>query len=184
MKQSLALIILIILAAGCRMTRTVQDQNPAVEEHDGSLQEYIRYQEASTWILGYFTRKMMTTPPHSEWFDREYNGYHLNDAVNKLTDISKENISITIVMGSWCPDSRREVPRFIKILDFWNFPDDMITFIGVDEMKKSPIGEYPALGIERVPTFIFFRNKIEAGRIIENPVTSLEQDIVEILFRE
>lgn len=176
--------MLLTMFTGCRMTRPVPDPSPVVDEHDVIRHEYIRFQEAQTWILGYFTRSTMTAPPHSEWFEREYNGYKLNSAVNKLTDISKENINITIVMGSWCPDSRREVPRFIKILDFWHFPENMITFIGVDELKNSPLGEYTSLGIERVPTFIFFRNKIEAGRIIENPVTSLEQDIVDILTRE
>jgi hypothetical protein len=59
-----------------------------------------------------------------------------------------------------------------------------VTFIGVDNSKLSPIGEYSSLDIQRVPTFIFYKNKIEAGRIIENPVTSLEQDIINILTRE
>jgi hypothetical protein len=53
----------------------------------------------------------------------------------------------------------------------------------VDDAKKSPVGEYEGLGIQRVPTFIFYKNNIEAGRIIENPATSLEQDIVNILTR-
>ncbi len=59
-----------------------------------------------------------------------------------------------------------------------------MTFIGVDNAKLSPVGEYAGLGIERVPTFIFYKNNIEAGRIIENPVTSLEQDMVNILTKE
>ncbi len=59
-----------------------------------------------------------------------------------------------------------------------------VTFIGVDNSKLSPIGEYNSLDIQRVPTFIFYKNNIEAGRIIENPVTSLEQDIINILTRE
>ena len=84
-------------------------------------------------------------------------------------------------MGTWCPDSRREVPRFMKILDAWNFSPGMLTFIGVDNGKLSPIGEYDQLEIQRVPTFIIYKNNIEAGRIIENPVTSLEQDMVNIL---
>jgi hypothetical protein len=43
------------------------------------------------------------------------------------------------------------------------------------------VGEYDKLDIQRVPTFIFYKNNIEAGRIIENPETSLEQDMVKIL---
>ena len=84
-------------------------------------------------------------------------------------------------MGTWCPDSRREVPRFMRILDMCKFPLDKVTFIGVDNTKLSPIGDYDKLNIERVPTFIFLKNKIEVGRIIENPKTSLEQDMINIL---
>ena len=43
------------------------------------------------------------------------------------------------------------------------------------------LAEYDQLEIQRVPTFIIYKNNIEAGRIIENPVTSLEQDMVNIL---
>ena len=59
----------------------------------------------------------------------------------------------------------------------------MVTFIGVDNAKLSPVGEYDKLDIQRVPTFIIYKNNIEAGRIIENPTTSLEQDMVNILTR-
>ena len=93
------------------------------------------------------------------------------------------DITIKIVMGTWCPDSRREVPRFMRILDVWQFPASKVTFIGVDDAKLSPVGEYDKLDIQRVPTFIIYKNNIEAGRIIENPKTSLEQDMVNILTR-
>jgi thiol-disulfide isomerase/thioredoxin len=86
-------------------------------------------------------------------------------------------------MGTWCPDSRREVPRFMRVLDLWQFPVAKVTFIGVDDAKLSPVGEYVNLDIQRVPTFIIYKNNIEAGRIIENPTTSLEQDMVNILTR-
>ena len=101
-----------------------------------------------------------------------------------LTDISKDGITIKIVLGTWCPDSRREVPRFMRILDLWQFPMANVTFIGVDNAKLSPVGEYEKLDIQRVPTFIIYKNNIEAGRIIENPTTSLEQDMVNILKKE
>jgi hypothetical protein len=53
----------------------------------------------------------------------------------------------------------------------------------VDNAKLSPVGEYDKLDIQRVPTFIIYKNNIEVGRIIENPVTSLEQDMINILTR-
>jgi thiol-disulfide isomerase/thioredoxin len=140
------------------------------------------FSEQSTWVLGYFARGQITRPPHSAWFTREYDGYVINpEALEKITQIPHEGLTIRIVLGTWCPDSRKQVPRFMKIADAWQLPESSVIFIGVDDAKLSPVGEYEKLDIQRVPTFIFYKNNIEAGRIIENPVTSLEQDIVKIL---
>jgi thiol-disulfide isomerase/thioredoxin len=141
-----------------------------------------KFAEQATWLMGYFSADVFKFEPHSEWFAKEYDAYTLlPEAANKLSDIPADGITIKIVLGTWCPDSRKQAPRFMKIIDQWKFPVSEITFIGVDDAKMSPVGEYESLGIERVPTFIFYRNNIEAGRIIENPVTSLEQDMVNIL---
>ncbi len=162
-------------------------QKPAAETHPAMVQSpeaklVNKWADQTTWILGYFTRDRLTILPHSEWFVKGYDDYTFNtEAVNKLTEISMVGLSIKVVMGTWCPDSRREVPRFMKIIDTWQFPVDKITFIGVDNRKLAPIGGYDKLDIQRVPTFIFYKNNIELGRIIENPVTSLEQDMVNIL---
>ena len=185
MKRFLLLVLTAaLLLPGCRTNKTaVQSQVP--ETTAQAQQTGTNFSEQTTWVLGYFTRQQLSSPPHSEWFMKGYDEYSFNtEAVNKLTDISKEGITIKIVMGSWCPDSRREVPRFMRILDIWQFPADKITWIGVDNSKLSPVGEYESLDIQRVPTFIFYKNNVEAGRIIENPVTSLEQDIVNILVKE
>jgi hypothetical protein len=133
-------------------------------------------------VLGYFVRGQITRPPHSEWFIKGYEEYNIRaEVLDRILKIPTDGLSIKIVLGTWCPDSRKQVPRFMKIIDAWSFPEKDITYIGVDDAKISPVGEYSQLGIERVPTFIFYKNNIEAGRIIENPLTSLEQDIVNIL---
>ncbi len=173
-----------IVFAGCSPKKSLTDGKVVIDQVESAAAP-TDFHDASTWLLGYFTRQMMTRPPHSEWFQKGYDNYNVNkEAVNKLTVLSKEGVTIKIVMGSWCPDSRREVPRFMKILDTWNFPPESITFIGVDDSKFAPVGGYDKLDIQRVPTFIFYKNNIEAGRIIENPVTSLEQDMVDILTKE
>lgn len=173
-----------VVFTGCSSKKAMSDSQPVSAQIESAAAP-TDFHEASTWLLGYFTRRMMTTPPHSEWFQKGYDDYKFDeDIVNKLTQVSKEGLSIRIVMGSWCPDSRREVPRFIKILDYWKFPAENLIYIGVDESKFSPIGEYSKLEIVRVPTFIFFKNNIETGRIVEVPSTSLEQDMVNILTKE
>ncbi len=140
------------------------------------------FSEQSTWVLGYFTKSRMTGQPHSEWFIKGFDSYNPdNNVIIELNTINKDLLTIKIILGTWCPDSRREVPRFLRVIDLWQFPEEKITFIGVDNAKLSPVGEFETLNIERVPTFIIYKNNIEAGRIIENPTTSLEQDMVNIL---
>jgi thiol-disulfide isomerase/thioredoxin len=178
-------IVLFILLSGCKATKPVADINPQVQPEQPvspKAQEMIKYSDPTTWVLGYFELSRLTREPHNAWYISGYDNYEFNsESVNKLLDISKEGLKIKIVMGTWCPDSRREVPRFMRILDLWQFPLTDVIFIGVDNAKLSPVGEYESLNIQRVPTFIIYRNNIEAGRIIENPATSLEQDIVNIL---
>jgi thiol-disulfide isomerase/thioredoxin len=140
------------------------------------------FRDATTWLLGDLTLAMLNNPPHSEWFSKGYEEYQPDQEIlGELIETGKDDLTITIVLGTWCPDSRREVPRFIKIIDLWGFPREKIRLIGVDINKIAPLEDYGQLSIERVPTFIFYKNNIEMGRIIEVPVTSLEQDTKVIL---
>ena len=180
----LLLIMICLIFSGCRSKKYLTGTQQVMEQ-TVSVKQGTNFSEPSTWLLGYFNREQISRVPHNEWYQKGYDEYQFNtEAVNKLTEISKENLLIKIVMGTWCPDSRREVPRFLRILDLWKFPMENVTFIGVDNSKLSPVGEYEKLDIQRVPTFIFYKNNIEAGRIIEVPVTSLEQDMINILDKE
>jgi len=178
--------ILVVSLCGCKITKPVAENKPEVSTTQAPVAENapaaINYNDQATWLLGYFKPDQLTHYPYSTWYITGFDDYQLKtDAINKLLDINKDNIAIKVVMGTWCPDSRREVPRFMRVLNAWQFPEAKVTFIGVDDAKLSPVGEYMKLDILRVPTFIIYKNNIEAGRIIENPATSLEQDMVNIL---
>lgn len=54
-------------------------------------------------------------------------------------------------------------------------------FIAWIEIKKAEGFDIDQFIIERVPTFIFYKNESEIGRIIETPVETLEKDILNIL---
>jgi thiol-disulfide isomerase/thioredoxin len=171
---------------GCKTAKPVVAAHSDIsEQHEVTAianHQDVNYSEQSTWLLGYFNQSQLKQEPHSAWFYKGYDEYQVNtEALKSLVDTGMEELTIKIVMGTWCPDSRREVPRFMKVLDSWRFPSGQVTFIGVDNGKLSPVGEYDQLEIIRVPTFIIYKNNIEEGRIIENPVTSLEQDMVNIL---
>lgn len=187
MKRVTFIVGVIIFLMGCRSSKPVitsesRSEFPVVTGTETGSEEKVNYYEPSTFLLGYFSPDMMKQPPHAAWFREGYDDYFPeSDYVNMLLDIPMDDVTIKIVMGTWCPDSRREVPRFMKILDMINFPSEKLTFVGVDMDKRSPVGKFEELNIERVPTMIFYKKNMEAGRIIEVPQSSLEQDMVKIL---
>ena len=132
-------------------------------------------------LVGLSNRGGLQQDPFSVWFNKEYGAYALNkEAVQEIKNDS-ENLSIILFMGTWCGDSRREVPRIYRILDAVDFDESRLTLINMDREKNSPNGEETGLNIHDVPTLILYKNGSEIGRIIETPVQLLEEDFVSIL---
>jgi thiol-disulfide isomerase/thioredoxin len=177
--------MLLVFFYSCKTTKPLAEKDHKSDDKTTNAAEIanpIDFHDQTTWLLGYFNPDQLTHYPYSTWYLSGYDEYQINTkALNNLLDIKKDEITIKIVMGIWCPDSRREVPRFMRVLNAWQYPASKVIFIGVDDAKLSPVGEYNGLNIQRVPTFIIYKNNIEAGRIIENPKASLEQDMVDIL---
>ena len=123
---------------------------------------------------------------HSEhfkqWFNEEYESYEIDEETLYLTSAIEDEIKIECFMGTWCEDSRREVPRFYKILDQIKFNEKNLKIVSVDRGKVSPGGEEKGKNIHHVPTMIFYSQGQELGRIIEYPVGTLEEDVVDIMF--
>ena len=132
-------------------------------------------------LLGECTREAFKDTSFYWWWKSEYNFYDVDSS--SLNDIKNDlnNISIKVVMGTWCSDSRREVPRFFKILDAVNYSSEKVKIICVDEDKKTKGDELNGLNIEFVPTIIFYRDGNEIGRIVEAPNDTLEKDMIKIL---
>jgi thiol-disulfide isomerase/thioredoxin len=102
-------------------------------------------------------------------------------AVRTIAERGKD-VRVLVIVATWCPDSRREVPRFFKIYDQAGIDTGRVTMIGVDRSEKDAEGLTVKYGILRVPTFVFFRGEKEIGRV-ERAVTTLEQDIATILTK-
>lgn len=188
MKRFIFIVALTLsLMVACKSTqKSAAVVTPPPDAVTDNISDHVwDFRDATTWLLGDIKPEWMQQEPHNTWYSRGYEGYTPDpEVMAELMTVSKDSLKITIVLGTWCPDSRREVPRFMKIMDIWGYPIDDIRFIGVDIDKIAPLDDYTLLGIERVPTFIFFTNNIEKGRIIEVPVTSLERDMLKILKKE
>jgi len=104
-----------------------------------------------------------------------------------------EGVDITCVFGSWCSDSRRDVPRMWRVLEMAGYPDLEIEYLAVGSSRFTADSGIPEkllrwskeaknyYDVERVATFIIYRNGREIGRIIESPEISLEKDLLNIL---
>ncbi|HXU32463.1 MAG TPA: thioredoxin family protein [Thermoanaerobaculia bacterium] len=90
--------------------------------------------------------------------------------------------SITIYLGTWCGDSRREVSRFFRALDEMGgeFPA-AVELIGVDEAKKEPADLLAGADVRYVPTIIVRRDGKEVGRIVESSPHGIETDLLDLL---
>lgn len=141
--------------------------------------------QGNPFLLGKINKEGLTSANYNPWFTKEYDNYNpkqeaVQNGANDLKDYT-----ITMFMGTWCGDSKREVPRFYKVLEASNYPMEQLTAVAVSSKpgmyKQSPNHEEKGLNIHRVPTFIFYKDGVEVNRIVESPVASLEEDIQSIL---
>ena len=120
----------------------------------------------------------------TDWYSNEYDLYKTNQSL--LTKIKPllNNKKVTLIMGTWCEDSQREVPGMIKILTEAGYPTSSMDIIAVDEDKTTPGKLEKVFELFNVPTLIFSENGTEINRIVEFPINGLEQDILAILSGE
>ncbi len=92
-------------------------------------------------------------------------------------------LRLEVYFAFWCPDSLHHVPPMLRILDGLGDDAPPAAFFAV-ERKAGPQQKFyvEAAGVERVPTFIVYRDGREIGRIVENPVGSLLEDLLNIVF--
>lgn len=140
-------------------------------------------------IMGACNRDSLQKAPFSSWFKPGFDQYNPDKKITDLLRNEKtENIQIRVFFGSWCGDSKREVPRFLKLLQSISFPEKKLELIGVggsDSLyKQSPGHDEAGMGIFRVPVFIIYRDGKEINRINEFPVVSLERDLLEIILNK
>lgn len=101
--------------------------------------------------------------------------------VKKLSGLITPNVSFRLIAGTWCDDSREEMPRLFPLLTAIGVNTDAIEMWGVNRSKREPAETVLANAIEYVPTLIVLRNGKEIGRIVEHPKASWEADLAAIL---
>lgn len=134
-------------------------------------------------MLNQCTREGITSfPEFKESYDANYESYKVDSTALAALTKSLMNKQVTIVLGTWCGDSKYQVPNFLKILDAVKFNPSAIKYIAVDGSKHAENGLIDNMKITNVPTFIFTDQKgNEVARITEHPQESLEKDMIRLL---
>ena len=88
---------------------------------------------------------------------------------------------VLVFFGSWCKDTKRELPRFLATLNGANNQFFDARFLGLDRSKNDSAGVAASHHITNVPTFIFLRDGQELGRIVEQPTDLIEKEWAQIL---
>lgn len=104
-------------------------------------------------------------------------------AVKYLSEI-QDSVTIHVLFGTWCHDSKKQIPAFMKTIEEANNPKINVEYIAVSRKKAEPKELVERWDLKLTPTFIIVRRNKEFGRIIEKPITSLEEDLVRILKAE
>lgn len=164
--------LLFISFLGISISTNAQVLNRTFERANGSIN-----------LLGIASIDRLKEAPFEEWYNESYTEHQVAIQIFNKVDLPD---SITIFMGTWCGDSKREVPKFIKMLESRNYDLDKLNIIclntGFQNYKQAPEREEKGMDIHRVPTFIFHDAETkEIGRIVEEPIISLEQDFADIM---
>lgn len=157
----------------------------SIANYAQDINREISIEDETPFLLGIINKDGLTSENYNTWFSKNYEDYNIDKNTIEGIKSKLNEYQITLFMGTWCGDSKMEVPRFYKILEACNFPEEQLTVIALSrksEMyKQSPNHFEAGLNIHRVPTFIFYKDQKEVNRIVEHPMETLEKDILNII---
>ncbi len=154
---------------------------------NGQINKVVKTDKGKLMLLGKVDRKGFNNAEF-KWFDEKYESYLTNDKIIKKLKKELKNYTVKVFFGSWCGDSKRNLPIFYKVLDEADFPKENLDVIAVDRKKEAykqaPNREEKGLNIHRVPTFVIYKKGKEVNRIVEYPKETFERDLLAIVKGE
>lgn len=113
-----------------------------------------------------------------QWYADAFRNY--SPAPAKIASIKKlksKTMQIIIFAGSWCEDTQKHLPAFMKALTDAGWPMDDVRIYFLDRDKNYPTFLQPDYGISLIPTFILLEKGEERGRITEYFSMNAESDL-------
>ena len=132
-------------------------------------------------VVGRFTRLLLESDSSFSWYRSSYDAFNPDSATIVYLSTAAQHVHFTVFGGTWCGDTKHELPRFFKTVSLSHIPEANIEMYGVDRSKKSKDGLTEKYGITNVPTFILFSNGKEIGRIVESTKSGMEFDLANLI---
>lgn len=110
--------------------------------------------------------------------------YEPKDSWVELLASARLRYELVVAMGTWCGDSREQIPRLQAVLARLGprSPFEVPRLVGVDRSKWIDRDQYPFGAVELVPTIVVTAGGSEIGRIVETPASGrIEKDLARIL---
>jgi thiol-disulfide isomerase/thioredoxin len=188
MMKNILILFLVTFFLACSANKKIvettivkKEKNEKKKPIQKLAREVTAKKNASGYLIGITNKESFQDDSFKGWFNSRQAEYTSDkETIAKLTDALK-GYTIKGFMGTWCGDSRRETPRFYKILEETNFDENYFELITVNRSKKTPDNLQEGFNIIRVPTFIFYKEGKEVGRYVEYPRETLEKDILKIV---
>ncbi len=103
------------------------------------------------------------------------------ETVSALKAADKDT-TVTLLFGTWCPDSKNYVPKLLKTLKAAGNDHLHVLLIGIDNQFQNPLDTIQSRRVINVPTMIVEREGHELGRMVETPAAdTAEKELADIL---
>src|SRR5690606_6999052 len=115
------------------------------------------------------------------WLPKGIDSYSPDSASLEYLKKNLPSYNLIVFIGTWCEDTHILFPNLLKILQETGYPLEQLKIYGVDRGKETKYIEHKLYRVDRVPSFLVFRNHTEIGRITEVVQKSVEEDLMKIL---
>lgn len=170
-------LLLIASAMNCGSAQ----QETTTPEPTKTASEKAEPQQDPEVQIGKLQKEDFLQAPHKSWFAAMYDSYKPEEVALEEIKNNINDYDIKIFMGTWCSDSQREVPKFIKLLELSDYDMDRLEINGVTRNKTLPDDYQKSYNVTYVPTIIFLKDGKEVNRFVEYPQQEFEQDIADIV---
>jgi len=160
-----ALVVLVLmLGLGLSMGCARREQQPESDVLLGGLTPQTLLQRLPSW-------------------KEAFEAYRPDSAAVEVVRRVNRPVEVLVFLGTWCPDSEREVPRFLKTLAVADNVKVRAKYYGVPRGFREKDDTAARYDIVAVPTFIVRVGGREIGRIVEQAEAGIERNLAAILMQ-